>query len=214
MLWPWRLDVPRLYETEARYTASCSGIKVSPACSMQTTSRRAAPVSRGFSAHEHPLPMGISAHAERRPCARTAQGLQCERGALMPPHGRAQVRREVAAEVPGAFIPPIPNWDSNVITPGTVFMAKLAASLREYLCRRLATHPHWQHIQARADVFSHILLSMCRMCTCCTSCSMCTDWRSTQYPRSSTQTYADRPVPTSWCHADARALVEACRLQW
>ena len=60
-----------------------------------------------------------------------------------------QVRREVAAEVPGAFIPPIPNWDSNVITPGTAFMAKLAASLREFFRVKLATDASWQHIQAR-----------------------------------------------------------------
>ena len=99
--------------------------------------------------------------AKRRLYARTTHGLRCKHRGVDAVHGSAQVRREVAAEVPGAFIPPIPNWDSNVITPGTVFMAKLAASLREYLCRRLSTHPHWQHIQARAGASPCTQLSSC-----------------------------------------------------
>ena len=64
-------------------------------------------------------------------------------------HHRVQVRREVAAEVGDAYIPPIPNWDSNVITPGTAFMAKLASSLRAFLRAKLAADPAWQHIQVR-----------------------------------------------------------------
>ncbi len=129
---------------------------------------------------------GLAWLAKRRPCARTAQGLQCKHRAVDAAPGSAQVRREVAAEVPGAFIPPIPNWDSNVITPGTVFMAKLAGSLREYLCRRLAMHRHWQHIQARADASPCILLSSCpglcapgRPAWCVRACGMCADLRST-----------------------------------
>lgn len=62
---------------------------------------------------------------------------------------RKQVRREVAAEVGDAYIPPIPNWDSNVITPGTAFMAKLAGSLRGFLHAKIAADPAWQHIQVR-----------------------------------------------------------------
>lgn len=65
------------------------------------------------------------------------------------------MRREVAAEVGDAYIPPIPNWDSNVITPGTAFMAKLAASLRAFLHAKLAADPAWQHIQARAPRLPH-----------------------------------------------------------
>ena len=70
-------------------------------------------------------------------------------GHHLPLHHRAQVRREVAAEVGDAYIPPIPNWDSNVITPGTAFMAKLASSLRAFLHTKLAADPAWQHIQVR-----------------------------------------------------------------
>ncbi len=140
--------------------------------------------------------------AKRRLYARTTHGLRCKHRGVDAVHGSAQVRREVAAEVPGAFIPPIPNWDSNVITPGTVFMAKLAASLREYLCRRLSTHPHWQHIQARAGASPCTQLSSCAGlvalhgvcvpgCTawcvrawlhCMTCARMCTDLRRTHSP--------------------------------
>ena len=48
-----------------------------------------------------------------------------------------------------AYIPPIPNWDSNVITPGTAFMAKLSASLRAFLNAKIADDPAWQHVQVR-----------------------------------------------------------------
>jgi 5'-3' exoribonuclease 2 len=37
-------------------------------------------------------------------------------------------------------------WDSNQITPGTLFMDRVAANLREYICERLAGDPLWAHL--------------------------------------------------------------------
>ena len=58
------------------------------------------------------------------------------------------MRRELAGEVgiSSAVIPPLPNFDSNVITPGTLFMARLAAALREFLQKKLLCDPAWRHV--------------------------------------------------------------------
>lgn len=40
----------------------------------------------------------------------------------------------------------LPPWDSNVITPGTPFMASLAAALREFICFKQNTAPAWKAI--------------------------------------------------------------------
>lgn len=40
-----------------------------------------------------------------------------------------------------------PPFDSNVITPGTPFMARLAVELREYVAQRLESDPGWANIR-------------------------------------------------------------------
>jgi len=40
-----------------------------------------------------------------------------------------------------------PSWDSNVITPGTPFMDKLAKELRWYVHKRLHSDPGWKNIK-------------------------------------------------------------------
>ena len=44
--------------------------------------------------------------------------------------------------------PPAPKaWDSNVITPGTLFMKGLADYIRFYIRQRLSRDPSWRHLQ-------------------------------------------------------------------
>jgi 5'-3' exoribonuclease 2 len=40
-----------------------------------------------------------------------------------------------------------PAWDSNVITPGTTFMLRLADYIRFYVRQRLSTDPCWKHLR-------------------------------------------------------------------
>lgn len=44
-------------------------------------------------------------------------------------------------------VPILPAFDSNIITPGTAFMARLAQHLRTYLAEKIETDPDWQHVQ-------------------------------------------------------------------
>src|SRR5699024_492065 len=39
------------------------------------------------------------------------------------------------------------SWDSNCITPGTAFMARLADVLRYYVARRIQDSTYWQNIK-------------------------------------------------------------------
>ncbi|KAL4444979.1 hypothetical protein ABPG77_004029 [Micractinium sp. CCAP 211/92] len=66
----------------------------------------------------------------------------------------AQVRREMTAEMGplgGAAIPALPDFDGNVITPGTGFMARLGDHLRQFFRQKLESDPGWAHL---AVIFS------------------------------------------------------------
>lgn len=57
-----------------------------------------------------------------------------------------ELRAEFEAE--GREIPAATKkWDSNVITPGTPFMHRLAGVLRYYVCRRMAESTYWQGLK-------------------------------------------------------------------
>lgn len=47
----------------------------------------------------------------------------------------------------GIIIPPLTSFDGNVITPGTPFMARLAAHLRRFLAYKVGSDSDWRHIQ-------------------------------------------------------------------
>ncbi|CAL8464765.1 g4300 [Coccomyxa elongata] len=59
----------------------------------------------------------------------------------------AEVRREMAAVLGSkTVIPELPSFDGNVITPGTPFIARLAAMLREFLATKLQSDPAWADV--------------------------------------------------------------------
>ena len=59
-----------------------------------------------------------------------------------------QVRREMLAQACNAIIiPPLTAFDGNVITPGTPFMARLAAHLRQLIEHKVGSDPDWRHLQ-------------------------------------------------------------------
>ena len=67
----------------------------------------------------------------------------------------ARLREEWAKE--GREVPPPSEhapFDSNVITPGTPFMDRLALYLRTFVHKKLSSDPGWANIQARP---SHVL---------------------------------------------------------
>ncbi|XP_033626841.1 5'-3' exoribonuclease 2-like isoform X2 [Asterias rubens] len=61
----------------------------------------------------------------------------------------ARIREEVFSR--GGYLPPPKpsqqHFDSNCITPGTEFMARLAECLRYYVTDRLNNHPGWQNLK-------------------------------------------------------------------
>ena len=59
-----------------------------------------------------------------------------------------QIRREMLAQARNAIIiPPLTPFDGNVITPGTPFMARLAADLLRFIEHKIGSDPDWRHIQ-------------------------------------------------------------------
>ncbi|DBA90633.1 TPA: 5'-3' exoribonuclease 2 [Trebouxia sp. C0004] len=59
-----------------------------------------------------------------------------------------EIRREMLAQARNAIIiPPLNSFDGNVITPGTPFMARLAAQLRRWLEYKVASDPGWLSMQ-------------------------------------------------------------------
>jgi 5'-3' exonuclease len=54
------------------------------------------------------------------------------------------------------------SWDSNAITPGTPFMALLAASLRYWVVEKMNTDPGWKDVRSEnflETLFIHFFLA-------------------------------------------------------
>lgn len=66
----------------------------------------------------------------------------------------ARIRDELAAK--GAYLPPEKpkeeHFDSNCITPGTPFMARLSACLHYYIHARLNSDPGWKNIKVLSNI--------------------------------------------------------------
>ena len=75
-----------------------------------------------------------------------------------------QVRREMLAQARnGIIIPPLTSFDGNVITPGTPFMARLAAHLRRFLAYKVGNDSDWRHIQVIPALVHQVV---CKVCAC------------------------------------------------
>ena len=58
-----------------------------------------------------------------------------------------QVRREMEGQAGGKLdIPALPDFDSNIITPGTEFMARLATEMRRFFAVKLLNDEDWRHL--------------------------------------------------------------------
>ena len=64
----------------------------------------------------------------------------------------------------GIIIPPLTSFDGNVITPGTPFMACLAAHLRRFLAYKVGNDLDWRHIQV-IPALVHVVLCNTYACT-------------------------------------------------
>jgi hypothetical protein len=53
---------------------------------------------------------------------------------------------EMGTDASTADIPPLPSFDGNAITPGTSFMSRLSAHLRNFFKMKLESDPEWQHL--------------------------------------------------------------------
>ena len=67
-----------------------------------------------------------------------------------------QVRREMEGQAGGKLnIPALPDFDSNIITPGTEFMARLATEMRRFFAIKLIHDEGWRHLTVGCqDVFA------------------------------------------------------------
>ena len=64
----------------------------------------------------------------------------------------------------GQKVPPAKKpWDSNVITPGTPFMLRLADFIRFYIRKRINTDKAWQKIRVSIVSISYILSEPLRL---------------------------------------------------
>ena len=71
------------------------------------------------------------------------------------------------------IIPPLTSFDGNVITPGTPFMARLAAQLRRWLEYKVASNPDWQGMQVDHPSPSHCVCASCNSMLGTTALTAC-----------------------------------------
>ena len=65
-----------------------------------------------------------------------------------------EVRREMAAEAGGhLLIPAVNKFDSNIITPGTAYMARVGSWMRAHFRERMQSDPRYKKIKvsSRSD---------------------------------------------------------------
>eukprot|EP00891_Asterochloris_glomerata_P005074 jgi/Astpho2/5074/Aster-08011 len=80
--------------------------------------------------------------AQQRTRRFMAAHLEAQRKSL-----EATVRREMEGQAGGKLdIPALPDFDSNIITPGTEFMARLATEMRRFFAIKLVNDEGWRHL--------------------------------------------------------------------